>query len=93
VEDKKQLGLIVTAVTMLLCGFPGLCVLLFGVLTATDIGPFGFSVNYPMVGIAIICPAILMVLIPIGAGIYTFLQYQKEKESEIEDIGEIPPAI
>jgi hypothetical protein len=95
-EDKKQVGLIVTAVTVVLCGCPGLCLLLFGVLTMADSDLIDTSGNYELLAAAMICFALLMMVIPIGAGVFTFLQAQKEKESEIEEIEEIeeiPPAI
>jgi hypothetical protein len=93
-ESKKNVGLIVTAVTAVLCGCPGLCLLVFGVLTAADSDLVNTSGDYQLLGIGMICFGILMALIPVGGGIYTFLQSQKESAAEeIEDIEEIPPAI
>ena len=90
-EDKKQVGLIVTAVTVVLCGCPGLCLLVFGALTVSGSDLVDTYGNYQLLGAGLICMALLMVLVPIGAGVYTFLQSQKE--NEIEEIEEIPPAI
>ena len=97
-EDKKQVGLIVTAVTAVLCGCPGLCILAFGGLMA-----FGGSMpseyvettgNPVAVGIAFLCFGLIMAVIPVGAGIFTYLQSKKDSEvEEIEEIKEIPPAI
>lgn len=90
-EDKKKVGLIVTAVTVLLCGCPGLCLLVFGLLTVTDSNLVDTSGNYELLGAAMICGALLMVLIPIGAGVYTFLQ--SKKEADVGEIEEVPPPL
>ena len=97
-EDKKQVGLIVTAVTAVLCGCPGLCILAFGGLMA-----FGGSLpseyvdttgNPLLVGILFLCFGLILAVIPVGAGIFTYLQSKKESAvEEIEEIEEIPPAI
>jgi predicted MFS family arabinose efflux permease len=97
-EDKKKVGLIVTAVTAALCGCPGLCLLVFGAsMTAGGSVPSEYvdtSGNPVVVGVSILCFGLLMVAIPIGGGVYTFLQSQQEKETvEDEEITEIPPAI
>jgi hypothetical protein len=97
-EDKKQVGLIVTAVTVVLCGCPGLCLLVFGgIMAAGGSAPADIvdTTGNPLaVGIAFLCLGLLMAALPIGAGIYTFLQSQKEKELvEDDEITEIPPAI
>jgi hypothetical protein len=97
-EDKKKVGLIVTAVTVLLCGCPGACLLVSGAtMTAggsLPSGNLGSNGNSIVVGITSLCFGLLMILVPIGGGIYTFIQSQKEKEIvEDEEIVEIPPAI
>ena len=93
-EDKKKVGLIVTAVSAVLCGCPGLCLFVFGALTAADSDLVETSGDFQLLGAALICVGLLMAVIPIGAGIFTFLQSKKETAvKEIEEIEEIPPAI
>ncbi|MEJ2757927.1 MAG: hypothetical protein P8046_05530 [Anaerolineales bacterium] len=93
-EDKKRLGLIITIVTVLLCGCPGLCTMAFGAMMTmgNSLENYGWEVsgNPTAVGIAFLCLSVIMVAIPIGAGIYTFVQ--SRKETEIDDI-EVPPAL
>ncbi|MGD2026381.1 MAG: hypothetical protein PVI99_01075 [Anaerolineales bacterium] len=94
-EDKKRVGLIVTIVTVLLCGCPGLCAIAFGAMVSTmgyDLENWGWDVsgNPQAVAIPAICIGALMVLIPVAAGVYTLVQSRKEKQ--IEDV-EVPPAI
>ena len=91
-EDKKKVGLIVTAVTAVLCGCPGLCLLVFGALTATGSDYVNTYGNSTLLGVGLLCFGLIMAVIPIGAGIYTFLQSKKEEPVEVikEDI---PPAI
>ena len=92
-EDKKKIGLIVTAVTVVLCGCPGLCLMVFGALTAADTD-FARDLDLaPSVGFGVICLALLLIIVPIAAGVYTLLQRKDEKPEVIEDIGDIPPAI
>jgi hypothetical protein len=95
-EDKKKVGLIVTAVTAVLCGCPGLCSLVFGASMSLGGGIDSEFVNTSgdplLVGIVFLCIGLLMTVIPVGAGIYTFLQSRKE-ETPAEEIGDIPPAI
>jgi hypothetical protein len=93
VDDKKKVGLIVTIVTVLLCGFPGLCVIVSGAIFSFGSGADSFSTNVdsPLaVGIPLLCIGLLMLLSPLGAGIYTILQSRKAEE--LEDI-EVPEAL
>lgn len=91
-EDKKRLGLIITIVTVLLCGCPGLCSLAFGAMTAAGNVDVGSS-SPAWVGIFTLCVGLMMIAIPVAAGIYTLMQSRKEKDIEnIEDI-EVPPAL
>lgn len=97
-EDKKQVGLIVTAVTAVLCGCPGLCILVFGALMAAGgsmPSEYVDTTGNPVaVGLAFLCVGLLLAIIPVGAGVFTILQSRKETAvEEIEEIEEIPPAI
>ncbi len=89
-DDKKKVGLIVTIGTVLLCGCPGLCILASGAMFSFGFDPqngLNGSVNPQAVAIPMICVGILMLLIPLAAGIYTIVQ--SRKSVEIEDI-EVP---
>ena len=94
-EDKQKVGLIVTIVTVLLCGCPGLCAIVYGTMMATS-SSWATEVtgNPEAFGIPSICIGAIMLLIPIAAGIYTIMQRRKKNDLEVveEDI-EIPPAI
>ncbi len=94
-QDRKRTGLIITLVTVLLCGFPGLCAIVFGVTVSAmgyNLENYGWEVtgNPQVVAIPAICIGALLMLIPMGAGIYTWVQSRKSEE--IEDL-EVPPAI
>ena len=93
-DDKKKVGLIVTIVTVLLCGCPGLVCMGIGLISTAGnrLEDYGFDVSGDPRAIAIpfICIGLLMLLVPLAAGIYTFLQSRKEEE--LEDI-EVPEAL
>ncbi len=88
-EDKKKVGMIATIATTLLCGCPGICLLLYGIIFAMGggMGKMGL-----LTSIVLILVGFLMLLLPLGAGGYTF--YISRAKPTIEDIDEpIPPAI
>jgi len=91
-QDRKKVGLIVTLVTVFLCGFPGICALAFGVFFSFDLESFGWNVtgNPRAVAIPAICIGAILILIPLAAGIYTFMQ--SRKTAEVSDV-EVPPAL
>jgi hypothetical protein len=100
-DDKKNVGLIASIVTALLCGCPGICLCLYGAMfsliggTFTSDLPGGYYTGDlpPSVGYASLCVGLIMVLIPIGVGGYTFFSQRKEK-AEVENPDEpVPPAI
>jgi hypothetical protein len=86
-EDKKKLGMILTIVAVLLCGCPGLCMLVFGATFSMGYGleDYGWEVTgdpiaFTGFGIAGICVGVLGILLTIGAGVYWYLQSRKESE-------------
>ena len=95
-DDKKKVGLIVTLVTVFLCGCPGLCGLLWGTIMVAVPSMDNAEVtgNPVAVGIPAICLSVILILIPIAAGVYTLMQKKKadEFQAEVEDL-EVPPAI
>ncbi|MBN2043486.1 MAG: hypothetical protein JW757_00590 [Anaerolineales bacterium] len=85
-EDKKKLGMILTIVTVLLCGCPGLCLagtgIFFSFSDAIESAGGEVTGNPEALVIPLICVGILGILITAGAGVYWFLQSRKQTESE-----------
>jgi len=94
-DNKKNVGLVATAITALLCGCPALCLLIFGIATAAGEGTYDFLDQSgpidPGYGYALICLGVLLGLIPVGIGGYTFLLARKEK-GVVEPDEPVPPA-
>jgi hypothetical protein len=95
-ENKKNVGLVATAITALLCGCPALCFLIFGIATASvertyDLFETSFKIPSGY-GYALICLGVLLGLIPVGIGGYTFLSARKEKKV-VEPDEPVPPAM
>jgi len=87
-EDKKRIGLIVTLVTTLLCACPGLIAVLIGAGVSFS---GGTQSNLGLaVAIAFICIGVVLVLIPVTAGIYTWMQ--SRRSVQLEDL-EVPPPL
>lgn len=69
--NNKNTGMIATIAAVILCGCPGLFLCLFGAITALGGGTFNDESLSPAVGIALVCGALLMILIPVGVGFFT----------------------
>jgi purine-cytosine permease-like protein len=69
--NNKNTGMIATIATVVLCGCPGLFMCLFGAITATGNGSFNEEALSPAVGIALVCVALIFVLIPVAVGFFT----------------------
>ncbi|MBN8583399.1 MAG: hypothetical protein J0L96_22230 [Anaerolineae bacterium] len=69
--NNKNTGMIATIAAVLLCGCPGLFMCLFGALTASGNGTFNDASLAPGVGVALICVALIFILIPVGVGFFT----------------------
>ena len=101
-DDKKTVGIIASIATALLCGCPGiglcLCGAIFslfpgGTYTSDLPGITDTSELPPTAGYVLLCVGLLMVLIPIGIGGYTFFSQRNGKTSD-QDLDEpVPPAI
>jgi TRAP-type C4-dicarboxylate transport system permease small subunit len=86
--EKKTVGIIATIVAVLLCGCPGLCLCLFGALTAAGAMPYTtdmFGVQNAGTiptwwGIVALCVALIFILIPILVGIFTLRNKPASKE-------------
>jgi hypothetical protein len=95
--DQKTTGLIATIATLLLCGCPGICMCLFGALSAVGLGTwtteFGALSDYGTIstgwGIAILCLGLAGMLIPALVGFFT-LRNKPEAEQGLDE--PLPPA-
>ena len=88
--NNKNTGLIATIASVVLCGLPGLCMCLFGAITATGNGSFNDASLSPAVGIALVCVALIFILIPVGVGFFTM---RKKPETAAATNNEpLPPA-
>ncbi len=86
-EDKKKLGMILTIAAVLLCGCPGLCMIIGGATFAQgyNLEQYGWDVTgdpaaFTGFGIAGICVGVIGILLTIGAIVYWVLQSRKAKE-------------
>jgi hypothetical protein len=70
--NNKNTGIIATIATVVLCGCPGLFLCLFGALTAAGQGTFNNANLSPSVGFALVCLALILILIPVGVGFFAF---------------------
>jgi hypothetical protein len=94
--DKRTTGIILTVVSVLLCGCPGLCLCLFGAFTATGNMPYETTLNDYVetgtlpswAGFVMLCLAVIFVAIPIVVGVVTL---RKKPESNLNEA--VPPAI
>ncbi|MEA3349196.1 MAG: hypothetical protein U9Q82_01090 [Chloroflexota bacterium] len=91
--DKKTTGIIATVTTVLLCGCPGLCLCIFGAVTAAGVMPYDTEFNgvtdsgiVPSgYGFAGLCLALILILIPVGVGFFTL----REKSDDDLDAASI----
>ncbi len=85
--NNKNTGMISTIAAVLLCGCPGLFMCLFGALTASGNGTFNDASLAPGVGVALICVALIFILIPVGVGFFTL----RKKPEAANDV--TPPSM
>lgn len=88
--NNKNTGIIATIAAVVLCGCPGLFMCLFGALTAAGQGTFNESSLPPTVGIALICVALIFILIPVGVGFFTLRK--KPAAAVVSNDEPLPPA-
>jgi len=95
--DQKTTGLIATIATLLLCGCPGICLCLFGALSAGGLGTWtadvGLLSDYGVIstgwGIGLLCLGLVGILIPALVGFFTL----RNKPESMTDLDEpLPPA-
>jgi len=95
--DKRKTGIIATVVTAFLCACPGLCLIIFGAITAAGIMPyetdFGGMVDSGVIpsqyGFAMLCLALFLIAIPIVVGIVT-LRNKPAAEEVVPYEGKLP---
>ncbi len=78
--NNKNTGIIATIAAVVLCGCPGIFMCVFGGLTSAGMMPYRAEVNgvvtnqgilSPGIGIAMLCFALIFILIPVGVGFFT----------------------
>jgi hypothetical protein len=77
--ENRNTGIIATVASALLCGCPGLFLCIFGAVSATGSMPWTTTVNGvsntgfvpPTAGFAMLCLALIFLLIPVLVGVFT----------------------
>jgi hypothetical protein len=85
---NKNTGIIATIATTVLCGCPGLFLCLFGALTAAGQGTFNNTQLSPTVGFALVCLALILILIPAAVGF--FMLRKKPGTGTVDDLPPVP---
>ncbi len=101
--EKRTVGIIATVATILLCACPGLFICIWGALgiaqvpITTTSGDVSQTAPMPTtVGIALICLAIILVLIPVAVGFFTLRNTRSSAQVPPPPPGPgepLPPAI
>ena len=99
--DKKNTGLIATIATAILCGFPGLCLCLFGGVTAAGVMPYTTELNgisnqgYIPTGwgFAMLCLSVIFIAIPIVVGFVTLRKKPEEATPVSAPVSEPTPPV
>jgi hypothetical protein len=73
--NNKTTGIIATIAAAVLCGCPGLFLCLFGGLSAIGRGTFSGALGrrpiHPVIGLGLMCLALILIAIPIVVGFLT----------------------
>jgi hypothetical protein len=93
--DKRTLGIILTSVTALFCGCPGIFICLFGGLSAAGLGTYttdvlgttGAGTMPAWTGFGLLCLGLFLVVLPIVIGV---VMLRKPKTTTPVDV--VPPA-
>jgi len=96
--DKKTQGIVLTVVSVLLCGCPGICLCLFGAMATAGVLPYNWTVGDQTgsgtmptyMGVIGLCVAILLIAIPI---VVAFLTLRKKPVPAAGPNDPIPPAL
>jgi integral membrane sensor domain MASE1 len=87
--DTKNKGIVATIVAVVLCGCPGLCLCLFGAITAAGKGTFNNQSLSSPVGFVLICLSLIFIVIPIAVGF--FMLRKKPEEAAVSSNETLPP--
>ncbi len=90
--DKRTQGILFTVLAVLFCGCPGLFLCLFGAITATGNGVFNERPMHPAVGIALMCIAVILIVIPVAVGFFTLRNKPAAAAPAPSNNEPIPPA-
>jgi hypothetical protein len=90
--DNKNLGIIITIVTILLCGVPGLISICSGVILAFSNPNFDDPVLGILFSFGSLCMGLIFVAIPVIAGFLTFRNRSKNVISLPQDEPIPPPS-
>lgn len=93
---NRNTSIILTVVTALLCGCPGLFICIFGVITAAGLMPYTATLNGvtdqgvlpSSYGLVMLCLSLILIAIPVVVGIVTL----RKKPAPAVDNEPIPPA-
>ena len=96
--DKKKTSLIATIATILLCGFPGVCLVIFGIATAAGVLPYSTKFNEvaesgmapPETGFAMLFTALILILIPVAVGFFTLRKKADDGIIDAEPVSDEP---
>lgn len=95
--DKRTIGIIATIASVILCACPGMCLCIFGAVTAAGFMPYEYTLGNEggsgMVpqgyGIAALVFALLLIAIPIVVGL-VLLRKKPNQESANVITGQVP---
>ena len=93
---NRTTAIILTVVSVLLCGCPGLAACIFGALViagvpfTTTVNGYSSSQSLPIAyGIGGLCGAVILIIIPIVVGVLTL---RKKKVQEAAPVDVLPPS-
>ena len=94
--DARTKGLVATIAAVVLCGCPGLFLCIFGAASATGLMPYTTELNGvsntgtlpAAAGFAMLCGAVLLILIPVVVGFLTL----RSKPAPAVPSAPVPPA-
>ncbi len=94
--DNRSKSIVATLASVVLCGCPGLFLLIFGFFAVAGNMPFKFEFNDmsnaevipPTVGLALICLALIFIAIPVVVG---FLTLRSRPAAALNNNEALPP--
>ena len=89
--ENRNLGIILTLVTVLLCGIPGLVSICSGITIAFNNRNFADPVIAVLFTVSLLCTGLIFVAIPVVAGFLTFRVRSRSAVEELSKDEPIPP--